>query len=82
MGLFSDTKSAVPVAAAEAWAEGALFFAPLLNSAAGTGVGPDVRVKAWDAVLADVVRIGWKLHTWTVVAGAGNRLQAVPLFVR
>ncbi|GAB2469356.1 hypothetical protein [Xylanimonas ulmi] len=85
MGI-RDERSAMLVGgvrreAEAAWDAGHDLHAPVLpyppSGRAIPGGGGDVAAMA-EAVLA----VGWRLHTWTVVADGRGRMKAAPLFVR
>lgn len=68
--------------AQDAWDEGAPVFTPMLNAPSGVSGGLSTRIKDWEMMVGAVLDVGWKLHTWAVVADPKGRTQALPLFVR
>jgi hypothetical protein len=82
MGWIKDAKAAaIAQEAKKAWDAGSQVFTPLLNMPATHG-GLSGRIEDWEKMMAAVLEIGWKLHTWAVCSDSNGRPQAQPLFVR
>lgn len=83
-----DTYHARPVEQAQAaWDAGFLYVHVRLSDLwvfaklAGTGDSYDREIH-WTSSVAEIVAMGWRLHTWAVVLEKDNRLAAAPVFER
>lgn len=82
MGWIKDAKAnAMAGDARAAWDEGAPVFTPLLNLPS-VKVGFSGRIKDWEMMIAAILEVGWRLHTWAVCSDGHGRPQGQPLFVR
>ena len=82
MGFIKDAKAAaVGTDAKKAWDEGATFFTPVLNYPGFRG-GISGRIADWELMIAAIVEVGWRMHTWSVASDNQGRPQAMPLFDR
>lgn len=62
------------------WDAGHQHFVAAIDGPTGK---PNIgRVSDWSAVLDAVTAVGWRLHTWDVVAESSGKPWAYPLFVR
>lgn len=83
MGFIRNTKQdMLGKLAKDAWDEGAVVFTPLLNAPTGVSGGLSQRIKDWEVMIGAILAVGWRLHTWSVVADSKGHTQAMPLFTR
>ena len=85
MGFIRDIKSnTMRTEAQAAWNEGSPVFTPILNmpSNRAGGAAMSGRIVDWEQMLAAVLDVGWRLHTWAVASDSKGHIQAQPLFVR
>lgn len=82
MGWIKNSKaSSMATAAQKAWDADSPVFTPILNMPS-SNPGLSGRVEDWELMVAAILEVGWKLHTWAVCSDNKGRPQAQPLFVR
>lgn len=82
MGWIKDTKVTTMTAEAQkSWDAGSPVFTPILNMPS-SHPGMSSRIEDWELMVAGIMSVGWKLHTWAVCSDNKGRPQAQPLFVR